>query len=77
MKWMILNPREYELVMRPVVGIGPNQTALREVQARLRPDGELQMPETLFEAVKESARFWKGGYEKPLKAVLQAAERHA
>jgi hypothetical protein len=76
MKFIILTPREYELVMRPVTGTGANASTLLDVQAILRPDGEIQIPPSLWGRIEQAAKFWKGGHEAAFKALLAASDRH-
>lgn len=77
MKWMMLTPREVELVKRPVVGTVPGAVALREVQALIRPDGEVSIPDELWTRIRLAAVYWvRGGYGPTLKALLAAADRH-
>ena len=82
MHWMILSPREEELIMRPVPEGADTYNAhtLRMVQQRVTRQGsqspELELSEVEFQRVKRARRDWKGGYEKALQAVLDAAARH-
>lgn len=80
--WMLLTPREEELLMRPVPDKDKryNADTVRMLQVRVQGAGtlspELELTEPELQRVKRSRRDWKGGHEKPLQAVLDALARH-
>lgn len=74
--WMMLTQREVELLERRVTG-GDNAAIMRTIQARIdRVTGELTLSDDEIEMVKAGVRDWRGGYEKQLKALLLAVDRH-
>lgn len=80
--WMLLTPREEELLMRPLPDAATNENAscVRMLQSKVHGAGtlspELELTETELQRVKRCRRDWKGGHEKPLQAVLDAHARH-
>jgi hypothetical protein len=75
--WMLLTPREVELIMRPVGG-GDNAAIVRTVQGLINVrTGDLELPNDLFALVTAASRDYRGGYEAALKAIVAAAERHS
>ena len=78
MMWMMLNPREIELVRKRVDGETANANIMRIVQQKLDPTtGELELTEGELNEVQTCSRAWSDGYEKELKAILSAADRHS
>lgn len=77
MIWVLLTPREEEAIMQPVppTAKGYNAETVRMVQAKIDRH-ELELTEEEYQRVRRSRRDWKGGYERTLQAVLDAAARH-
>lgn len=78
MKWMLLTPREVELIRRhPARGDNANHIIMRKVQGAIDyTTGELELSETELNEVRSRSRCWRDGYEKELRAILAAADRH-
>lgn len=80
--WMLLTPREEELLMRPLPESDKryNADTVRMLQTQVRGAGtlspELELTEVELQRVKRCRRDWKGGHEKALQAVLDALARH-
>lgn len=78
MTWMMLSPREVSILDEPIHGDGPNAALLRSIVLKLnRISGDLQLTPTEVMQIRAAARNYKFGYEKQLRVLLQAAERHA
>ena len=76
--WVMLTPREVELVFRPVSATGQNALVLQEVQlCTNKVSGEANFPPSLVVRIRGAARNWQGGYEAALKALCDAIDRHA
>jgi hypothetical protein len=75
MAWMLLTPREVELVQRPATGEGGHAVLLRLIQRKLEASGELNLEDRELEAVRMCARNWRHGYEPQFRAILAAAHR--
>lgn len=77
MTWMILTPRELELLQRDVwhADARTNSDLLRTIQKRIKGE-ELELTGAEIEMVKKAAKNWRGGWQQQMQAVLSAAERH-
>lgn len=75
--WMMLSPREVELVMARAQK-GTNGSTMHMLQEKLDPlTGEMNLTDAEVAEVRHAAAFWRGGSEKALKAVVSAIDRHA
>jgi hypothetical protein len=73
--WVMLTPRETELVSRATSGQGQNAEVLEAVKYLLDPiSGEIEIPDDLAERIRGAARNWAGGYEDRLKVLVKAME---
>lgn len=81
MAWMLLMPREVELLMRPLRDDddgNDNTRILRELQGQVDAvRGDLDLTDGQLERLQRAAHNWRGGYENRLKSLLSAAERTA
>lgn len=74
--WMLLTPREVEIVMRPLRG-GANAALVARLQAKLDAlKGDLELTDYEIAQVYRARQNWRDGYEHQLQAVLDAMARH-
>lgn len=81
MPWMLLTPREAELVKTTVSGDGEHAELLRTIQGKLKMMGcageaELDITGAEWVRVQSAARNWRLGYERAFKALIEAGLRH-
>lgn len=77
MKWMMLMPREVEIVTRPITGDSEHATLLRSIVAKLnKASGDLTLTSVELARVQAAAVNWRGGYERQFKALIEASLRH-
>ncbi len=80
MTWMMLMPREIDLLMRPIVAIdladdNENAALVHLIQGRIVGE-ELELTDDEMARVHAASLNFRLGYVRQLKAVLQAAERY-
>lgn len=77
MKWMLLMPREVEVLMRPITGDSEHATLLRSIVAKLnKATGDLTLTAPEMARVQAAAANWRAGYEKQFKTLIEASLRH-
>ena len=81
-RYILLMPSEEEVIMRPIPAIdkSANAETLRMVQSKVERAGstspELELTEAEMQRVRRARNNWKGGYERQMQAILEAASRH-
>lgn len=75
--WILLMPREIELLERPIHGTGAHADLLRGITAKLNwMTGDLDLTGAEVLQIKVAAKHWQLGYEQQFRALLKAMERH-
>lgn len=75
--WLLLTPREVDLVTRPLGGDGENAELLRTIAAKVdKISGELTLTGAELERARSARRNYRLGGERQLTALLEAADRH-
>lgn len=73
---VIFSPRELDLIDRAKNGTGQNAAVLQELAGKVDAHGEAWLAPDFVNRLKGAARNWQGGYDTPLRAVLEALRRH-
>lgn len=74
--WLMLSPREVEMVSRPIRGEGDHAELLRTIRAKLNTfTGDLTLTGAEWVRVQSAIKHWQLGGEMQFKALLAAYTR--
>jgi hypothetical protein len=75
--WMVLMPRELEVIKRPIPGDDEACKLLREIQGRIDSRGEVTLPNGVLVRCGAFAGKWRHPTAPAFGMLLKASERHS